>query len=158
MGSNLTIFKGCTNPHIGCFTLIYYVAPIAGQKNRLQGGHGSLWLWLVMTLWPKFGCNMDLGCFGCATKMRSLARLGFILLLPLSKLWLKFDHMLDLVRSSCNLYPNCNKKLIISWTLFVLVATFFLTCNQNLIIGWTLEIIYFGCNPCLDYDQNLIIS
>jgi len=100
-------------------------SPCCWTKNRLQGGPRSLWLWPVLTLWPKFNYNMDLGCFGCATKMRSLTRLGFILLLPLSRLWSKFDHKLDLVRFSCNLCPNCNKNLIISWTLFVLVATFF---------------------------------
>lgn len=171
MGSNLTTFKGCTNPHIGCFTLIYYVAHVVGQKNWLQGEHGSLWLWPVMTLWPKFGCNMDLGCFGCATKMRSLTRLGFILLLHLSRLWSKSDHMLDLVHSSCNLYPNCNKNLIISWPCLFWLQPFFslqpkfnhkmdignyLFWLQPLSILWQkfghrLDLACFGCDlypPC----------
>jgi hypothetical protein len=47
LGSNLTTFKGCTNPHIGGFTSIYYVALVARQK---------------------LDCKVDLGTFGFGLK------------------------------------------------------------------------------------------
>jgi hypothetical protein len=132
-------------------------SPCCWTKNQ------SRWTWVPLVVaridlvtkiqlqyWPRL--------FWLCNKMRSLARLGFILLLPLSRLWSKFDHMLDLVRSNCNLCQNCNKNLIISWTLFILGCNLFLTYNQNSIIGWTLDITCFGCNPCLNYDQIFIIG